>query len=53
MGGGAGSGIRQSDFEAYSLKDYLTIASPEAGMLFILEESLKKKREDAFLVAAR
>lgn len=43
MGGGAGSGIRQSDFEAYSLKDYLTIASPEAGMLFYFRGEFEEK----------
>ena len=53
LGGGAGLGTRQFDLGAYSLRDYLTIASAEAGMLFILEENLKKKREDAYLIAAR
>lgn len=31
----------------------MTKASAEERMLFILEESLKKKREDAYLVAPR
>lgn len=45
--------MRQSDFGAYSLDNYLTTAYPEPETLFILEECLKKKREDAYLVASR
>ena len=40
-----------SDLGAH--KNYLTIASPEQRLPFILEENLRKKREDAYLVAAR
>lgn len=53
MGKSAGLGARQSGFGAYSLKDSVTSASPKTGTLFALEESLKKKEKDAYLVASR